>query len=101
MRGALIEVVGAEVLMNGSVLEHVVDCSEDRSGHGADSLLRAAFAFQPVELRPVVAVFLSDGRPGALHQYGFQPRRTLAQARTLAFAGAFVLAGAHPRPAQQ
>src|SRR5258708_26778995 len=101
MRGAPVEIAGAKVVVKGSVLEHVVDGGEERSSDGTDGLLRATLALQPEELRLVVAVFLSLGRPGALDQHGFQPRCALAQARTLAFSGAFVLTGAHPRPRHQ
>ena len=59
-----VEIIGAEVLVDGSVAEHVIDGGEDRGGHGADRLLRAASGFEAQELRPVVAVFGVLGRPG-------------------------------------
>src|SRR5271166_5468955 len=52
-----VEVVGAEVLVEGAVLQHVVDRGQHRGGDSADGFLRAALAAQSVELRPVVAVF--------------------------------------------
>src|SRR5271166_500437 len=58
-----VEIIGAEVLVGGSVAEHVIDGGEDRGGHGADRLLRAASGFQAQELRPVVAGFGVLGLP--------------------------------------
>jgi hypothetical protein len=40
---------GAEILVEGSVLEHVVDSGQDRSGHGADRFLRAASSLEAEE----------------------------------------------------
>ena len=56
--GAPIEVVGAEVLVGGAVLEHVVGGGQDRGGDRADRLLRPAAGAQAVELRLQVAGFL-------------------------------------------
>ena len=40
--GTAIEVITAEVLIAGSILEHVVDGGEDGSGDGGDGLFGAA-----------------------------------------------------------
>jgi Tripartite tricarboxylate transporter family receptor len=45
-----VEVVGAEILVFGAVLQHVVDCGEHRGGHGTDRFLRAVPAIDTVEL---------------------------------------------------
>jgi hypothetical protein len=37
--GAVVEVVCAEILVEGSIFEHVVSGGEDGSGDGADGLL--------------------------------------------------------------
>src|SRR6516162_7806813 len=53
-----IEVVGAEVLVHRSVLEHVIDGREDRGGDGHDRLLGAAPRFDAVELGVEIGIFL-------------------------------------------
>jgi hypothetical protein len=61
-RRVSIEVVGAEIAMRQTRFEHVINRGQDRSGDGADCLLRPASALQPKkELRPVVAVFGAFG----------------------------------------
>jgi len=40
----------AEILVEGSILEHVIDCGEDGGGDGHDRLLGAAPGFDAVEL---------------------------------------------------
>lgn len=60
-RPASIEIVGAEIAMRQTGFEHVINRGQDRSGDGADCLLRPASALQPKELRPVVAVFGTFG----------------------------------------
>ena len=59
-----LEVVGAEVVVRGAVLEHVIDRRRERGGNGADCFLRRAPAAEPMELGTVVAVLLALGRPG-------------------------------------
>src|SRR5262245_43123168 len=70
---ACIEVVGAEVLVHGSVLEHVIDGGEDRGGDGHDRLLDAGARADAVELRWEVAARCARRGPGALHQCGREP----------------------------
>ena len=72
--------IGAEVLMLGAILQHMVDRREHRGGDGANGLLRSALGTEPLELRPVVAVLLAGGRPGALHEDGLEPGSAFAQA---------------------
>src|SRR5580704_18848324 len=48
--GSVLKVIGAEVLIQGSILEHVIDCGEDGSSDGHDRLLRAAPRLEPQEL---------------------------------------------------
>ena len=40
--GSVLKVIGAENLIQVSILEHVIDCGEDGSSDGHDRLLRAA-----------------------------------------------------------
>src|SRR5215216_5925261 len=97
----MIEVACAEVVVLGSVLEHVIDGGKDRGGDRADGFLRTAPVPQAEELGLVIAAFLADGRPRALDQHRLEPRRALAQARGLALAGALVLPRTHAGPGEQ
>src|SRR5881394_2335968 len=96
-----IEVVCAEVVVLGAVLEHVIDGGKDRGGDGADGFLRTTPVTQANELSLIVAALLADGGPSALDQHRLEPGRALAQARGLALAGTLVLAGAHAGPGEQ
>src|SRR3712207_9320580 len=78
--GAAAEVVGADILVEGAVAEHVVGRGQDGRGDGADRLLRAAAGSQALELRLQVAALLARRRPGALHAGGLPPGRAGAQA---------------------
>src|SRR3982074_881849 len=82
-----IEVVCAEVVVLGAVLEHVIDGGEDRGGDGADGFLRATPVTQAKELSLVVAALLADGGPGALDQHRLEPGRAPAHARGGSLAG--------------
>src|SRR5882724_13702227 len=46
---AAIEVVGAKILIEGPVFEHVIDGGEHRGGDGADRLLRPVAALEATE----------------------------------------------------
>ena len=98
---AALEVIGPKVLISLSVLEHVVDGSEDRGGDGDDRLLRTAPRLEVVELGAQVSVLLAHRRPGALHQCGLEPRRTLAQAIGAALAGALIVARTDAGPGDE
>src|SRR4028119_1505414 len=91
--GALVEVGGPEVLVDGAVAQDVPDGGQDGGGDGADRLFRAAALAQALELRPEIAVLLARCRPGALHEGGLQPGRALAQPGGAALARALVVAG--------
>src|SRR6185312_8308121 len=99
--GAALEVVGAEVLVGGAVLEDVVDGGEDRGGDGADRLLFPAAAAQAEELSLQVASVLALGRPGALDERGLEPVPAFAHAGGAALASALVVARTHVGPRQQ
>ena len=96
--GTAIEVIAAEVFVHRPVLEHVVDGGKDGGGDGHDRLLGAAPGFDAVELGLQVAVFLFYRRPGALHQRGFEPGSTLAQAIGSTLAGTLVVARTYASP---
>src|SRR4029077_20660760 len=82
--------IGSKVLIRGSILEHVVDGSEDRGGNGCDRLLGTPPRLEPQELGLQVAVLLAHGRPGALHECGLEPGGTLPQAIGSTLTGALV-----------
>src|SRR5258705_6308808 len=95
------EVIGAEVLIQGSVLEHVVDGGEDGGSNGHDCLLWTAPRLDPQELGPQVAVLLAHGRPGALHECGLEPGGTLAEAIGPTLTGALVIARTQTGPGDE
>ena len=59
--GGAAEVVGAEVLVEGAVAQHVVGGGENGGGDGADRLLGAAPVAQALELGAEIAVPLVAG----------------------------------------
>ena len=73
-----IEVVGAEVLIHGSVLEHVIDGGEDRGSDCNNCFLDAPSGSDAVELGLEVGAFRTHRAPGALHECGLEPGRAFA-----------------------
>src|SRR5262249_61605975 len=71
--GGGMKVVGAEVMVQRSVLEHVVDGGKDGGGDRHDRLLGASLCFDVVELGVEIAVFFAHRCPGALHQCSLEP----------------------------
>src|SRR5215471_9628522 len=98
--GAWIKVVRAEVLIEGPVLEHVIDGRKYRCRDGQDRLLRATPRADAVKLSLEVGAFRSCRRPGALHQGGLEPGRALADAGRSALACAFIVARANASPGE-
>src|SRR5262249_40587271 len=99
--GAWIKVVRAEVLIEGPVLEHVIDGRKYRCRDGQDRLLRATPRADAVKLSLEIGAFRSCGRPGALHQGGLEPRRALANPRRTTLACTLVAARADACPGDQ
>src|SRR5687768_12679472 len=48
--GSAVEVIGSEIGVEGTILEHVVDGGEEGGGNGTDRLLGAASSAQALEL---------------------------------------------------
>ena len=71
--GAFVEVVCAEVLVEGAIFEHVVSGSEDGSGDSTDGLLGAAAGSNAQVLSVEVSFLGARGRPCALDQSGLEP----------------------------
>src|SRR5215469_5980414 len=90
--GTAVEVIGAKILVRGSVLEHMVDGGEDRGGDGADRFLRPAPSEQAAELSLQIASLLVLGRLRALDERGLEPLGALAQAGGSPFARALIVA---------
>ena len=63
--GPFVEVSGAKVNVEGSMLQHVIGRRQDRGGHSADRLLGAAAGAQAMKLRLEIAGLLARGGPGA------------------------------------
>src|SRR3954465_516128 len=99
--GAVIEVIGAEILIPSAVPEHVVDRGQHRSGHGTQRLLGATAAAQAMELGLEIAALLAGCGPGALDEHGLEPRGAFAQAGGPTLARALVIARTKPGPGQQ
>jgi hypothetical protein len=73
--GTTVEVIRSEVVIKGSVRQHVVDRGEDGGGHR--SPLGSATGPETVELGLQVASFC-DWQPRTLDERGFEPRGTYA-----------------------
>src|SRR5215471_10987806 len=78
--------------------KHVMNGREHRRRDCEDRLPGPAASFQAKKLSAEVAVPGPDGRPGRLHQRGFQPPTAATGSRGAAFAGALVHARAESRP---
>src|SRR5437899_8998535 len=99
--GTAVEMVGTEILVDGSVLEHVVDGGENGGGDGTDGFLWPAAAAQAQVLSLVIASLFVFGRLGTLNQGRLKPLRTFAQPVRSASPGALVVARTHASPRQQ
>jgi len=74
--GPFVEVIGAKVLVEGSILQHVIGSRQDRSGDGTNRLFCPAPGSAAMKLGLEIAGFLAGGGPGALDQGGLEPRRS-------------------------
>src|SRR5437899_1626037 len=99
--GTAVEMVGTEILVDGSVLEHVVDGGENGGGDGTDGFLWPAAAAQAQVLSLVIASLFVFGRLGTLDDGGLEPLRAFAKPVRSASPGALVVARTHARPGQQ
>jgi hypothetical protein len=97
----VVEVIGAQVVVEGSAFEHVIGGGEDRGSDGADGFFGAATGSQAMELGLQVALLCSDGSPGALDESCLQPGRAFAHAGGPALAGALVVPGTEPGPGNE
>jgi hypothetical protein len=93
-----IEVIGAEIGVGDTALEHPVDGRQDGGGDGHDRLAWTAAGLEPMEQRPEIAALPPDGDPGNLDEQGLEPGIALAQPGGPALAGAFVIAGTQAGP---
>lgn len=82
--GGLVEVVEAEVVVEGSVFEH-----------GAHGFLGATAGTQAMELGLQIAAVLAGGGPRALNEGHLQPGCAFAHAIGAALAGALVVSRRH------
>ena len=72
----LVEVIGTEVFIEGSALQHFIGGGEDRSGDGANGSLGTAAGAQAMELRLEVTGLFAGGGRSALDKGGFEPGGT-------------------------
>src|SRR6202030_3959881 len=99
--GPLVEVVRAEIAIELTADQHVVDAGQDRGGERAERLFGAAAGAQAVELGLEIAGLLAGGGRGALHEGGLEPRGPLAHPSRSALAGALVVFRAQAGPRDQ
>jgi len=64
--GAAVEVIGAEIVIELTADQHVIDDGEDRGGERTDRFFGAAAGAQPMKLGLEIAGFFAGCRPGAL-----------------------------------
>ena len=62
--GPFVEVIGAKVLVEGSILQHVIGSRQDRSGDGTNRLFCPAPGAQAMKLGLEIAGLLAGGGPG-------------------------------------
>src|SRR5213594_915572 len=93
-----IEVVGPEIAMRNTVLQHVPQRDDHRVLHCHDRFLGTTPGPEPVVERAVVTLPAADRRPGGFLQGRTQPRRALARRRGSAFPRALVIARTQSRP---
>ena len=74
------EVVGAEILVFGTIFEHVVSGGEHGGGNREDGFLGAAPGLQAQELGLKVGALDSDRGPGGSDEGGLEPRGALTHA---------------------
>lgn len=75
------EVFSAEVLVAGTITQHVIDGCQDRRGNRDCCLLGAVARFETEELGLEIAVLLARCAPRSLHQYGLEPGCSLPNPR--------------------
>ena len=83
-------VIGSEVLVEGSVLEHMVGDAQHCGGNGDDRLFVAEARLEAEISGSQAGVLHLDRRQSGLHEPGFEPGRALAQAPRALSAGAFI-----------
>ncbi len=66
--GFAVKMIGTQVLVERTILEHVISGGEHGGGNGTDRLLGPALGAQTLKLRLKVASLLASGGPGALDQ---------------------------------
>ena len=93
-----IKVVGPEIAMRNTVLQHVPQRDDHRVLHCHDRFLGTTPGPEPVVERAVVTLPAADRRPGGFLQGRTQPRRALARRRGSAFPRALVIARTQSRP---
>src|SRR5580692_4909458 len=82
---------GSKVLVEGSILQHMIGSRQDRSGDSTNRLLVAATRAQAMILRLEIAGLLAGGGPGTLNEGGLEPRRSFAHSGGAALAGTLIV----------
>src|SRR5262249_41036672 len=98
---ALLEIAGAEGDVLAVMFKEGPDDRQDAVSDGDERAFLAATRGHMVELAVEGGVFRVRNRVCSLGQASAQPLVALAGLAALAFAGAFVVAGAHRRPRRE
>src|SRR5215468_8778718 len=88
----------AEILVLGSIFEHVVDGDQEGAGDGDDGSLFPSPRGQPAVEGAEIAVRFPGDAPGGFHQAGPQPGIALSRPARAPFPGRLVVAGADLGP---
>src|ERR1700719_4192230 len=99
--GPLVEVVRAEIAIELTADQHVVDAGQNRGGERAERLFGDAAGAQDVEFGLEIAGLLAGAGRGALHEGSLEPGGPLAHPSRSAFAGALVVFRAQAGPGDQ
>ena len=68
----------SEIAIRHLIAQAIIGDGQDGGGHRDDGFLGSTPRAEPDELRVEIVVLVAGRRPGALHQYRFEPRGAVA-----------------------
>src|SRR5215471_18300614 len=99
--GSAVEVIGAEVAIELTTEQHVVDDGEDRGGERANRLFGAAAGAQTMKLRLEITGFLPGSGRGTLDERSLEPGGAFAHPGRAPLARTLVVPRAQAGPGDQ